>query len=166
MNATPTNVTLDAVELEAARKRTERDLPYVEKFATTERSAVPARLRAPYKRTEWVGLAPAVRREHLAQTVLAQNIERELQRKAAKLEKARATPGPSTPAPASGAPDPAPALEAATATDDVPTTPSRYVVACADGCGVMVPARGPRPVVAYAEPWHRPRPKARRRLEA
>jgi hypothetical protein len=98
MSTTASNVTLSALDLETLRTRAEHDLPGVERFASKLPASVPARLRTPYSRADWLALSPGDRRAHLGEQLLAQHAARALARKARKLETARGVM-PSTPTP-------------------------------------------------------------------
>ncbi|MFF1634946.1 hypothetical protein [Leifsonia sp. NPDC058248] len=90
------------------------------KFASVAfASEASAAMRRPYGKTEWLELT---------------SIERTRRIKAHGRKRAEAALAREL------APEPAPVRRAPS---------SRYVVACADACGEMVPARGPRPVLAF-----------------
>ncbi|MFF1635931.1 hypothetical protein [Leifsonia sp. NPDC058248] len=154
---TTTNFTLSAHDLKKVERRTERRMESLTHFAEAESAAItPVSLRAPLSRAAFVALSPERRLEVVRGHVHAELLARALTAKARRSTATEEEP----PAPAAAAVEIVPEHQPEPieiATPVAPTT--RYVVACADGCGAMIPARGPRPVVAYAEPWHRPKPK-------
>lgn len=134
-------------------------------FAKLPRAkAVPAKLRHRLTKKAFLAMNVAEREAHIRERApelvldeLAERRERhEQRRREAEEDRHIAASLAATIASASDVPSSAPAEVA---------RPSRYVVACADGCGKTVRARSYRPVVAYVK-GHRPAPpKPRKRDE-
>lgn len=121
---------------------TARNLAASRRFADVDARRVPSGLRRPHSQREWLALDVVARVEHLT--------ARAAEEAAVRLTPAALGTAKAKLAAAAGpAPAPAPAAEPVPARA---TVAGRYYVSCAHGDGVMVPARGPRPVVAYCRP--------------
>ncbi|WP_438855706.1 hypothetical protein [Agromyces sp. M3QZ16-3] len=132
-------------------------------FASEEKAkAVPASVRHRLSREAFLALTVDERKAHLRERArelaVAELDEKRARREQAEADKragllrmvaaiASAPPAPESPAEPVAAPR---------------ESLRRWRVSCADGCGTMLPANGPRPVVAYS-PGHRPEPPKRRK---
>ncbi len=132
MNDSTSTPTLSPEQLAQIVAEAERQALRLAAFTTTKALKTPVALLGKFTRTEWERLTPAQRAASLIQTLTEQrtaNFYETMNRKA--------TAPPTATAPAVPVSAPVP----------VPT--ARYVVSCAGLCGRMLPARGPRPVLAW-----------------
>lgn len=104
----------------------------VSRFATADAAIAPLPLIAPFNRRNWLALAPDVRLAAIRTNVTKQITASHIERHARRVAKSKA------PAPA-GEVNPSPVKE-------VTPRASRYVVACARGCGEFLPARSAQSV--------------------